>query len=130
MKIGKKNSSRVLAVSLCTTNCAISESITPMTIRLTPIPLRALLVLDARVMVTPVMFAQPPMPIQGRKPSLESPKSSPRRLIPHALPGKPRRRLLSLCGSNWFAVLTEIGHRLVALLVVLCLPAIVTIPFG
>ena len=41
-----------------------------------------------------------------------------------------RRRSLPLFASNGFPVLTEIGHRLVALFVVLCLPAIVTILCG
>ena len=101
-----------------------------MTIRVTPIPLRALPVLDACVMVTPVMFAQPPYAIQSRKPSLESPKSGPRRFVPRASPGEPRRPSLPLFRSNRFPILTEIGHRLVALLVVLGLPAIGTILFG
>ena len=51
-----------------------------MTIAVTPIPLRALPVLDGRVMVTPVMFVQPPYAIQ-RKPSLESAKLGLRRLF-------------------------------------------------
>ena len=41
-----------------------------------------------------------------------------------------RRSSLPLFASNGFPVLSEIGHRLVALFVVLCLPAIVTILCG
>jgi hypothetical protein len=51
MKSDKKNNDRILAVSLYTMNGATSASITPMTIRVAPIPLRALPVLDARVIV-------------------------------------------------------------------------------
>jgi hypothetical protein len=41
-----------------------------------------------------------------------------------------RRSSLPLFASNGFPVLSEIGHRLVALLVVICLPAIVAILCG
>src|SRR5436190_6294817 len=41
-----------------------------------------------------------------------------------------RRSSLPLFASNGFPVLSEIGHRLVALFVVLCLPAIVAILCG